>query len=80
MRNYSYDEKWIKLLTPDIVSLLTRIHEFKGEQNLFIEAKKDLNLRFRGSSNQRLIDVPKSLAAGETVLWEDWQGDRKGMI
>ena len=41
MRNYSYDEKWIKLLTPDIVSLLTRIHEFKGEQNLFIEAKKD---------------------------------------
>ena len=41
MRNYSYDEKWIKLLTPEIVSLLTRIHEFKGEQNLFIEAKKD---------------------------------------
>ena len=41
MRNYSYDEKWIKLLTPEIVSLLTRNHEFKGEQNLFIEAKKD---------------------------------------
>ena len=46
----------------------------------FIEAKKNLTLRFRGSENQRLIDVPKSLAAGETVLWEDWQGDRKGMI
>ena len=31
----------------------------------------DISLRFRGSSNQRLIDVPASLAAGEVVLWED---------
>ena len=46
----------------------------------FIESKKDLNLRFRGSSNQRLIDVPKSLETGEIVLWEDWQSGRKGMI
>ena len=45
----------------------------------FVEAKKNLSLRFRGSENQRLIDVPASLAAGETVLWEDWQGERKGM-
>ena len=37
----------------------------------FILAKKDISLRFRGSSNQRLIDVPKSLEAGETVLWGD---------
>lgn len=42
----------------------------------FVEAKKDLMLRFRGSSNQRLIDVPASLKAGETVLWEDWQNGR----
>ena len=46
----------------------------------FIAAKKDLNLRFRGTSNQRLIDVPKSLAAGQTILWEDWQTGRKGMM
>ena len=45
----------------------------------FVEAKKDLMLRFRGSSNQRLIDVPKSLARGEVVLWEDWQGNERGM-
>ena len=45
----------------------------------FVESKKNLSLRFRGSENQRLIDVPASLAAGETVLWQDWQGERKGL-
>ena len=45
----------------------------------FVEAKKNLSLRFRGSENQRLIDVPASLASGEIVLWEDWQGEKKGM-
>ena len=43
----------------------------------FVMAKKDLNLRFRGSSNQRLIDVPASLASGTVVLWKDWQEERK---
>ena len=36
----------------------------------FVEEKKDISLRFRGSSNQRIIDVKKSLAAGETILWD----------
>ncbi len=43
----------------------------------FVLERKDLSLRFRGSSNQRIIDVPASLKTGEIVLWEDWQG--KGM-
>ena len=42
----------------------------------FVMAKKNLNLRFRGSENQRLIDVRASLAAGQTILWDD---DQKGM-
>ena len=45
----------------------------------FVEAKKNLNLRFRGSENQRLIDVPASLKRGEVVLWEDWQAEGKGL-
>lgn len=45
----------------------------------FVEEKKDLTLRFRGSSNQRIIDVPASLAKGEIVLWEDWQGNGRGL-
>ncbi|MFT4106939.1 MAG: anaerobic ribonucleoside-triphosphate reductase activating protein [Lacrimispora sp.] len=36
----------------------------------FEVAKKDLTLRFRGSSNQRLIKVPESLASGKIVVWE----------
>ena len=43
----------------------------------FVQARKNLSLRFRGSDNQRLIDVKASLASGTVVLWQDWQGDRK---
>ena len=45
----------------------------------FVEEKKNLSLRFRGSENQRTIDVPASLAQNEIVLWQDWQGDGRGM-
>ena len=41
MRKYDFQNKWQKLLVPDIVALLTQIHEFKGEQNLFIETNSD---------------------------------------
>ena len=37
----------------------------------FVEAKKDLSLQFRGSSNQRIIDLKKTLAEGRVILWED---------
>lgn len=37
----------------------------------FVEAKKDLGLRFRGSSNQRLVSVPSSISTGCTILWDD---------
>ncbi len=36
----------------------------------FVEALKDEQLRFRGSSNQRVIDVPASLSTGSVVLVE----------
>ena len=38
MRIYHYTNKWEQFLTPEIVSMLTHIHEFKGKQNLFIES------------------------------------------
>lgn len=35
----------------------------------FVEKLKDIMLKFKGSSNQRLIDVQKTLQSGEIVLW-----------
>ena len=35
----------------------------------FVQAEKSYDLHFRGSRNQRLIDVPASLAQGKAVLW-----------
>ena len=37
----------------------------------FIQGEADITLRFRGSRNQRILDVPASLAAGAPVLWRD---------
>lgn len=39
----------------------------------FIAAQKNLSLRFRGSSNQRLIDMKKTLALGKLTLWDEQQ-------
>ena len=37
----------------------------------FVQALKDLGLRFRGSGNHGIIDLPESLRTGKTVIWED---------
>ena len=36
----------------------------------FIEAQKDLTLAFRGSKNQRLLDVDKTLKANKVILYK----------
>lgn len=41
----------------------------------YIEEERSLTLPFRGSKNQRLIDVPNSLKAGRVILWK---GEAKG--
>lgn len=41
MRQFDYCKKWKNLLTPEIVSYLSQIHEYKGEYTLLAEAKAD---------------------------------------
>ena len=37
----------------------------------FLQAEHDISLRFRGSANQRVIDLAATRAAGEVRLWQD---------
>ncbi len=36
----------------------------------YIDSKRDITLKWRGSTNQNVIDIQKSLQKGEMVLWE----------
>ena len=67
-----------KLGDPEITKEFVRYLDVLVDGRFVLE-KKNLSLRFRGSSNQRIIHVPSSLEKGEVVLWEDWQGEKKGM-
>lgn len=42
MRSFDFKNEYNRLLTPEIVALLTQIHEYKGQQKLFIESEKDI--------------------------------------
>lgn len=41
LREFQYEKIYQSLLTPEIVALLMQIREYKGEQTLFIESKRD---------------------------------------
>ena len=51
MRTFDYKKRYKSLLQPDIVTLVAQIHEYKGEQTLFVEAKAD--------TLTRLLEVAK---------------------
>lgn len=52
-------------VTDEMLSLIDVLVD--GE---FVEEQKDISLRFRGSSNQRLIDLKATLRIGNVVLWD----------
>ncbi|MFC6323083.1 anaerobic ribonucleoside-triphosphate reductase activating protein [Companilactobacillus baiquanensis] len=64
---YSWDE--LMKESDDKLELLSLIDILVDGR--FLQAKKDLSLQFRGSSNQRIIDVQKSLKEKKVVIWEN---------
>ncbi len=53
-------------VTDELLSLIDVLVD--GE---FVEEKKNISLRFRGSENQRLIDMNETRKTGEVVLWDN---------
>lgn len=63
---YTWEEMMLE--TPDKLEMLGLIDILVDGR--FDIRKKDLTLQFRGSSNQRIIDVQKSLASKQVVIWD----------
>ncbi|MGL9729133.1 anaerobic ribonucleoside-triphosphate reductase activating protein [Enterococcus sp. DIV0756] len=70
---YTFEE--LLLDSDDKLEMLSKIDILVDGR--FDLSKKNLMLQFRGSSNQRIIDVKKSLAQGEVVIWEKLHDSEK---
>lgn len=64
---YSWDE--LMKESDDKLELLSLIDILVDGR--FLQAKKDLSLQFRGSSNQRIIDVQESLKKKKVIIWKN---------
>lgn len=60
------DSRAVTEQLPEILSYLDVLVDGR-----FVREKKNISLRFRGSENQRLLDVKRSLAAGKPVEWTE---------
>lgn len=65
LKNCTQVEKWI---TPFVDKILKNIDILVDGE--FIEEKKNITLKFRGSENQRLINIPETLKSGKVILWD----------
>lgn len=66
---YTYETdllRWIEEGKTDVLPLLQQLDVLVDGE--FIAAQKNLRLKFRGSENQRIINVPESLKSGTTVI------------
>ena len=61
---YTYDEL-IKLNKTEIFKYIDELVDGR-----YIEEQRNITLKFRGSENQEIIDIQKTLTKGEKILWE----------
>lgn len=62
-------------LSPWVLAVLSMRNVEVIVDGEFIEKLKDSNLQYRGSSNQRLIDLQRSYREDKIILWEDTNYD-----
>lgn len=60
---------------PNLQALLKKRYKIISQCHVlvdgrYIDSQRDITLPYRGSKNQRLIDIQKSLQKGEIVLWQ----------
>lgn len=60
-----YTYEYVSLKNPEILNYIDVLVD-----GPFIESKKDISLQFRGSSNQRIIDVRATRKSGTITLWK----------
>ena len=53
-------------VTDELLSMIDVLVEGR-----FVLAQKDISLKFRGSRNQRIVDMNKTREAGEIILWDE---------
>ena len=67
---------WEKLMNADCRANTEMLDEILENIDILVDGpfdnnKKNLLLRFRGSNNQRIIDIPKTLLCDQVVIWHD---------
>lgn len=63
---YTWEEMMLETSDKlELLSLIDILVDGRYDRN-----KRNLMLQFRGSSNQRIIDVQKSLKSGQVVIWD----------
>ena len=73
----SHTKKRVWLYTGNTVDVESKVYQTLANfvdvivEGEFVEELKDSTLQFRGSSNQRIIDLPASIENQQILLWED---------
>ena len=61
-------DKNMRCCTPIVDEILKQIDVLIDGR--FVLAKRNLSLQFRGSENQRILDIPSTLAEGRIIHWQ----------